>query len=149
MHNQTIYPVFSISHWKMPDLGTQFGIYTGPVNESHIRVHYAFTCYITIVKIEDFVYFGNCLIVKNMPVFFSPGTGEFPAQMASYAVNASIWWRHVAGRCRSTRELMEIHENSKVFQWLRLEIYWWVGQKLCVLCNWYPLHILNFFRNNW
>ena len=24
----------------------------------------------------------------------SPGTGEFPAQMASYAENASIWWRH-------------------------------------------------------
>ena len=24
----------------------------------------------------------------------SPGTGEFPAQMASYAENNSIWWRH-------------------------------------------------------
>ena len=24
----------------------------------------------------------------------SPGTGEFPAQMASYAENVSIWWRH-------------------------------------------------------
>ena len=24
----------------------------------------------------------------------SPWTGEFPAQMASYAENASIWWRH-------------------------------------------------------
>ena len=24
----------------------------------------------------------------------SPGTGEFPAQMASYADNVSIWWRH-------------------------------------------------------
>ena len=24
----------------------------------------------------------------------SPGTGEFPAQMASNAVNVSIWWRH-------------------------------------------------------
>ena len=24
------------------------------------------------------------------------GTGEFPAQMASYAENASIWWRHHA-----------------------------------------------------
>ena len=26
----------------------------------------------------------------------SPGTGEFPAQMASKAENASIWWRHHA-----------------------------------------------------
>ena len=24
----------------------------------------------------------------------SPGTGEFPEQMASYAENVSIWWRH-------------------------------------------------------
>ena len=24
----------------------------------------------------------------------SPGTGEFPAQMASYAENVAIWWRH-------------------------------------------------------
>ena len=24
----------------------------------------------------------------------SPGTGEFPAQMAGYAENVSIWWRH-------------------------------------------------------
>ena len=24
----------------------------------------------------------------------SPGTGEFPAQMASYAATVSIWWRH-------------------------------------------------------
>ena len=29
----------------------------------------------------------------------SPGTGEFPAQMASYAENVSIWWRH-HGKCR-------------------------------------------------
>ena len=26
----------------------------------------------------------------------SPVTGEFPAQMASYAENVSIWWRHHA-----------------------------------------------------
>ena len=28
----------------------------------------------------------------------SPGTGEFPAQMASYTENVSIWWRHHASR---------------------------------------------------
>ena len=27
----------------------------------------------------------------------SPGTGEFPAQMASNAENVCIWWRHHAG----------------------------------------------------
>ena len=32
----------------------------------------------------------------------SPGTGEFPAQMASNAENVSIWWRHhVRGYTRS------------------------------------------------
>ena len=31
----------------------------------------------------------TCLYVGN-----SPGTGEFPAQMASNADNVSIWWRH-------------------------------------------------------
>ena len=31
----------------------------------------------------------TCLCAGN-----SPGTGEFPAQMASYAENVSIWWRH-------------------------------------------------------
>ena len=31
----------------------------------------------------------SCLCAGN-----SPGTGEFPAQMASNAENVSIWWRH-------------------------------------------------------
>ena len=31
----------------------------------------------------------------------SPGTGEFPAQMASNAENVSIWWRHHAHRSTS------------------------------------------------
>ena len=33
----------------------------------------------------------------------SPGTGEFPAQMASYAENVSIWWRHHAATRMSKR----------------------------------------------
>ena len=32
----------------------------------------------------------------------SPGTGEFPAQMASYAENVSIWWRHHVSACLFT-----------------------------------------------
>ena len=34
------------------------------------------------------------LRVTGLCVRNSPGTGEFPAQMASYAENVSIWWRH-------------------------------------------------------
>ena len=36
------------------------------------------------------------LRVNGLCVGNSPGTGEFPAQMASYAENVSIWWRHHA-----------------------------------------------------
>ena len=33
--------------------------------------------------------------VTGLCVGNSPGTGEFPAQMASNAENVSIWWRHM------------------------------------------------------
>ena len=36
------------------------------------------------------------LRVTGLCVGNSPGTGEFPTQMASYAENVSIWWRHHA-----------------------------------------------------
>ena len=34
------------------------------------------------------------LCVSGLCAGNSPGTGEFPTQMASYAENVSIWWRH-------------------------------------------------------
>ena len=34
------------------------------------------------------------LRVTGLCVGNSPGTGEFPAQMTSYAENVFIWWRH-------------------------------------------------------
>ena len=36
------------------------------------------------------------LRVTGLCVGNSPGIGEFPAQMARYAENVSIWWRHHA-----------------------------------------------------
>ena len=36
------------------------------------------------------------LHVTGLCAWNSPGTGEFPAQMASNAENVSIWWRHHA-----------------------------------------------------
>ena len=39
------------------------------------------------------------LRVIGLCVGNSPGTGEFPAQMASNAENVSIWWRHHAPVC--------------------------------------------------
>ena len=41
------------------------------------------------------------LRVTGLWVGNSPGTGEFPAQMASNAENVSIWWRHYGSQhCR-------------------------------------------------
>ena len=42
------------------------------------------------------------LRVTGLCVGNSPGTGEFPAQMASNAENVSIWWRHHV-LCESSR----------------------------------------------
>ena len=36
----------------------------------------------------------------------SPGTGEFPAQMASNAENVSIWWRHHAKRLTGLNDII-------------------------------------------
>ena len=44
----------------------------------------------------------------------SPGTGEFPAQMASNAENVSIWWRHhVFSRQKSKR----FHHGNGIWFW--------------------------------
>ena len=53
----------------------------------------------------------------------SPVTDEFPAQMASYAENASIWWRHhVTGKSRKFSEeavilSLNIINTTVVSQW--------------------------------
>ena len=36
----------------------------------------------------------------------SPGTGEFPAQMDSYAENVSIWWRHHVNRQKFVSKML-------------------------------------------
>ena len=43
------------------------------------------------------------LRITGLCVGNSPGTGEFPAQMASNVENGSIWWRHhvIDGRERA------------------------------------------------
>ena len=57
----------------------------------------------------------------------SPGTGEFPAQMASYAENVSIWWRlHVLDWLVS-----EDHLVIDIFRWLlvyKQRLAWWRHQ---------------------
>ena len=50
------------------------------------------------------------LRVTGLCVGNSPGTGEFPAQMASNAENVSIWWRH--------------HEQENGWGWTLWFLYW-------------------------
>ena len=45
------------------------------------------------------------LRVTGLSAGNSPGTGEFPAQMASTAENVSIWWRHHAAKPTQVMEV--------------------------------------------
>ena len=56
----------------------------------------------------------TCLCARN-----SPGTGEFPAQMASNAENDSIWWRHHEGygfTQHASLPIMLIHAETKNYK---------------------------------
>ena len=63
------------------------------------------------------------LRVTGLCVGNSPGTGEFPAQMASYAENVSIWWRH--------------HEWC--IQFALLEWYWLAHHGVGISYLWYGI----------
>ena len=52
------------------------------------------------------------LRVTGLCVGNSPGTGEFPAQMASYAENVSIWWRHHV----SIHSLIDVWHHEEFLQ---------------------------------
>ena len=54
---------------------------------------------------------------------FVPETDEFPAQMASYAENVSIWWRH--------------HEEVLLTRWLHSLCvpYKWLHNCVCSVCS--------------
>ena len=59
------------------------------------------------------------LRVTGLCVGNSPGTGEFPAQMASYAEDVSIWWRHhdedyLAKKCNEPPEAVLNGKNGLI-----------------------------------
>ena len=72
------------------------------------------------------------LRVTGLCAGYSPGTGEFPAQMASNAENVSIWWRHHGhlgpvtncGRyCNPRRPLVRLHTRA---QYLRCFVFFFI-----------------------
>ena len=50
--------------------------------------------------------------VTGLCVENSPGTGEFPAQRASYAENVSIWWRHHETTTRPTMSHVQVPQKT-------------------------------------
>ena len=50
-------------------------------------------CEITSLTIVYFIAYSDADQRKHQS-YATPGTGEFPVQMASYTENVSIWWRH-------------------------------------------------------
>ena len=70
----------------------------------------------------------------------SPGTGEFPAQMASNAENVSIWWRHHGKTWRYQMEknpcywtfVREIHQSPVDFPHKGQ----WHGALFSLICAW-------------
>ena len=80
------------------------------------------------------------LRVTGLCVWNSPGTGEFPAQMASNAENVSIWWRHHAyathWQMRTNPHMytntinLETNHNGVVMNWLNA----FFGEHACP-CN--------------
>ena len=74
------------------------------------------------------------LRVTGLCVGNSPGTGEFPAQMASYAENLSIWWRHHGNREMSIYVVQKLNnlpmdtECYKIYTWFKITTpvsSWW------------------------
>ena len=61
------------------------------------------------------------LCVTGLCVGNSPGTGEFPEQMASNAENVSIWWRHHGGSEATMKNMgkkvsTSIHKSKFMYQ---------------------------------
>ena len=67
----------------------------------------------------------------------SPGTGEFPAQMASNAENVSIWWRHHGIRSNSLVLFIFIYSHITLFIMLcsRLVIFDFINIRQCYSTN--------------
>ena len=56
------------------------------------------------------------LCVTGLCAGNSPGTDEFPAQIASYAENVSIWWRHHV----NGHHFIRVSGPSPVIEWINI-----------------------------
>ena len=77
---------------------------------------------------------GSQLRVTGLCVWNSTVTGEFPAQKASNAENASIWWRHY-GITSSSGSMQHITRLLHSRDWWEFPSFFWR--------HWAPLHSPN------
>ena len=68
----------------------------------------------------------------------SPGTGEFPAQMASYAENVSIWWRH--------HVMNDLSPNPQYFSFSFISNYIDTANDI-LFVGFYGIFIVNYLTN--
>ena len=71
------------------------------------------------------------LRVTGLCAGISPGTGEFPAQMASNAENVSIWWRHHGTNIRHFADDIGRCIFTNKNNWLLI----WFSQKFVPMCG--------------
>ena len=75
----------------------------------------------------------------------SPVTGEFPAQMASYAENVSIWWRHHILECRGDFTLIGLSYESPSDVSLKTICEWLVGLSIRICTAKYSETVYTFY----
>ena len=76
----------------------------------------------------------------------SPGTDEFPAQMASYAENVSIWWRHHFVALKHMLLNIPIHQQQKRLLIPPWHTGWIIGNSISLYeTKQYPLKIISLY----
>ena len=85
-------------HWKLKQITITYieenAFHYDDVITSAIASHITSLTIVYSIVYSDTDKKTSKLRVTGLCVGNSPGTGELPAQMASYAENVSIWWRH-------------------------------------------------------
>ena len=74
----------------------------------------------------------------------SPGTGEFPAQMASNAENVSIWWRHHAN-CIAIGKFWKLNSRLGDFE----RPYYWIQPSCAILKRPQKLQYIKMYTEPW
>ena len=82
------------------------------------------------------------LRVSGLCVGNSPGTGEFPAQMASKTENVSIWWRHHA---KTTHDKWNLNHNTTTSKWKDAFVN--VVCETAAIVSW-PRYAINLWHRN-